>query len=74
MDVNVVFSSLNPYDNLEVILSDSPQGLVDELKKIRTPIKIISIVQVGNKSAAYVMGDVRKKEIKKTKSSDIKDK
>ncbi len=58
------FSSLNPYQNLEVVIADSPQALVDELKKIKTPVKIIAINQVGNRSAAYIMGDVRKKEMK----------
>jgi hypothetical protein len=59
------FSSLNPYQSLEVIQADSPQGLIDELKQIRVPIKIVAIVQVGNRSVAYVMGDVRKNEIKR---------
>lgn len=58
------FDSLNPYESLVVIVADSPQDLVDELKKVRTPIKIVSIVQVGVKSAAYIMGDVRIKKRK----------
>lgn len=58
------FTSLNPYESLEVIISDSPQQLVLDLKKITTPIKIVSIVQVGTKSAAYIMGDIRIKQPK----------
>jgi branched-subunit amino acid permease len=55
----VDYSGLNPYQSLEVVVANSPQELVDELKKIKTPIKIVQIVQLGTKSAAYIMGDVR---------------
>lgn len=58
----MTFDSLNPYESLEVIIADSPQALIDELKKIRTPIKIVAIVTVGTRQAAYVMGDIRKKK------------
>jgi branched-subunit amino acid permease len=61
------FDSLNPYESLAVVISDSPQALVEDLKKIRTPIKIVSIVQIGNRSAAYIMGDVRITKNKKVK-------
>lgn len=60
------FDSLNPYESLVVIVADSPQDLVNQLKAIKTPIKIVAINQVGTKSAAYIMGDVRiKKGVKK---------
>lgn len=62
-----LFDSINPYTSLEVIIADSPQALVDLLKQIRTPIKIMAFVQVGNRSAAYVTGDIRIKELKKKK-------
>lgn len=52
------FSSLNPYESLEVVVSDSPQGLVEVLKQIKTPIKIVAIVAYGNRHAAYILGDV----------------
>lgn len=55
----VEFSSLNPYQNLEVVFGDSPQDLVLNLKKIITPIKIIAIVPVGLRQCAYIMGDHR---------------
>ena len=61
------FSSLNPYQNLEVVISISPQDLVMDLKAIRTPVKIVAIVPYGNKFAAFIMGDVRKKEVKNNK-------
>ena len=67
--MSVEFSSLNPYDSLEVIIADSPQALVELLKKNKTPIKIVSFVQVGNRSAAYVMGDIRIKTAK-TKTNE----
>jgi hypothetical protein len=62
----VNFSSLNPYESLEFITGDSPESLVLELKKIRTPIKIVAIVPYGTRHVAYVMGDVRKSEMKKS--------
>ena len=62
----VNFSSLNPYESLEIITGDSPESLVLELKKIRTPIKIVAIVPYGTRHVAYVMGDVRKSDIKKS--------
>lgn len=58
------FESLNPYESLEVVIADSPQALVTELKRIRTPIKIVAIVQVGARQAAYIMGDIRKRNVK----------
>ena len=57
------FSSLNPYESLEVLTEDSPQLLVGALKQIRTPIKIVSIVASGTKFSAFIVGDIR---IKKT--------
>jgi len=54
-----MFDSMNTYESLAVIVADSPQALVADLKAIKTPIKIISIVQVGTKSAAYIVGDIR---------------
>lgn len=54
-----MFDSTNIYESLAVIVADSPQALVADLKAIKTPIKIISIVQVGTKSAAYITGDIR---------------
>lgn len=63
------FSSLNPYESLTVIKALSPEELVDELKKIKTPIKIFSIVQVGNLSVAYITGDVRLEKAIKTKQT-----
>lgn len=57
------FSSLNPYESLEVLTEDSPQLLVGALKQIKTPIKILSIVTSGSKFSAFIIGDIR---IKKT--------
>jgi hypothetical protein len=61
----MMFDSLNPYDSLAVVVSDSPQALVADLKKIATPIRIVAIVQAGTKSVAYIMGDVRVDATKK---------
>jgi hypothetical protein len=54
-----MFSSVNPYESLEVVIADSPQELVQLLKTITTPIKIIAITPSGSRHAAYIMGDVR---------------
>lgn len=53
------FDSINPYESLVAVVADSPQDLVRDLKAIKTPIKIVSIVQSGTKSVAYIMGDIR---------------
>ena len=68
MEVN--FSSLNPYESLQVIVGDDPQDLVRRLASITTPMKIIAIVPFGTKQAAYIMGDLRAPQIKKAKSSN----
>lgn len=53
------FSSLNPYQTLATVEADSPSELVSRLRSIQTPIKILSIVSVGQRQVAYIMGDVR---------------
>lgn len=68
----IEFSSLNPYESLEVLVADSPQELVTMLKTIRTPIKIVNIVSYGSKQVAYIMGDVRPNEVKRAKLKGVK--
>lgn len=63
----VEFDSVNPYQSLETVVASGPQELVNELKKIRTPIKIVAIVAYGTKQVAYIMGDIRKSDLKKQK-------
>lgn len=53
------FSTTNPYESLQAITADSPEALVKLLKSNQTPIKILAFVQVGVRSVAYVMGDIR---------------
>lgn len=66
------FDSVNPYEALEVLIAESPQELVNQLRSIRTPIKIVAIVAMGARQAAYVMGDIRKKkEIKNASSKKL---
>lgn len=69
---DLVFSSLNPYENMEVILDRSPQGLIKRLKEIRTPIKIVAIVPYGLSHAAYIVGDIRANEPKGKKTLNEK--
>lgn len=63
----VEFDSLNPYQSLVPVVADTPGQLVDMLKSIRTPIKILSIVSFGTKQVAYITGDVRVETNKKLK-------
>jgi len=63
----VEFDSLNPYQSLVPVVADTPAQLVDMLKSIRTPIKILAIVPFGTKQVAYVTGDVRVETNKKLK-------
>lgn len=62
------FSSLNPYQTLEQVTASSPEELVTLLKQIKTPIRIISIGSFGTRQVAYIVGDIRKEQVKKTKS------
>lgn len=61
----IEFSSLNPYDTLEAVYGDSPQDLINQLRAIRTPIKIVAIVHLGARHVAYIMGDIRTSTIRK---------
>lgn len=61
------FDSKNPYESLAVIVGDSPQDLINQIKSIRTPIKIVSIIPYGGKQVAYIMGDHRLNQAKKIK-------
>ena len=60
--MSTLFDSLNPYNSLQAIVADSPQELVLEIQKIRTPINILGFTQMGAKSVAYIMGDHRIKK------------
>lgn len=68
--MEIAFSSVNPYESLQVIIADDPQALVGELTRFTTPIKIVAIVPYGNKQAAYIMGDHRIKRKKPIKGDN----
>jgi len=61
----ISFDSMNPYENMEVIIADDPVSLLKMIKAQRTPIKIVAIVAWGNRHAAYIMGDIRMPKPKK---------
>lgn len=63
----IEFSSTNPYESLAAIIGDDPQDLINKIRAIKTPIKLVSIIPHGNRHVAYIMGDVRIKEVKKPK-------
>ena len=59
---------MNPYCGMEVIIADDPPALLALIKAQRTPIKIVAIVAYGNRHAAYIMGDIRRVSVLKTKT------
>lgn len=65
----MLLDSLNQYQSLEAVTADSPQDLVTVLKSINAQFRIISIVQVGNRSVAYICSDLNKEksQLKKVK-------
>lgn len=60
-----MFDSLNAYDSIQAIYAQSPEELCNLLRQIKTPFKIVSIVQVKDRAYAYIMGDVRIKKVKR---------
>lgn len=60
----LAFDSLNPYDTLGFITGRDPQDLVDQLRQIRTPIKIHYIVADNGRYTAFYTGDVKAKKVK----------
>lgn len=67
---DAVFSSLNPYQSIAVLEADSPDLLIEEIQKIRTPIKIMAFTTDGKKHYAYIQGDHRIKKRVKRGSAD----
>ena len=55
----IEFDSLNPYQNMEVLIAEDPMSLLALIKAQRTPIKIVAIVPYGTRQAAYILGDIR---------------
>jgi len=68
--MSVDFNSLNPYMNMEFLSAQNPADLLDQIKAIRTPIKIVQIVSHRNRLVAYIMGDIRKKRGRPPKIKD----
>jgi len=65
-----LFNSVNPYQGLEVLKARTPEELVQTIKQIRTNVKIINIVPHNNRFIAFIMGDIRKKKIRRKKESN----
>jgi hypothetical protein len=59
----IAFDSLNPYDTMGFVVGNDPQDLINQLRAIRTPIKIHFIVPYGSRHAAYFTGDVKAKKV-----------
>lgn len=57
------FENLNAYHTLHQITERSPEGLVDKIRAIKTPIKMISIVGQNGRYTAFFMGPLMKKEM-----------
>lgn len=65
-----LFDSLNPYQSLDWVSGRTPDDLIREIQKIRTPIKVINIVSHNSRFIAFIMGDVRKPRRKPRKDSN----
>ena len=63
-----MFDSMNPYESIVALVASDPQELAKLIKAIRTPIKILGFTSYGNKQAAYIMGDIRTKTIRRPKN------
>lgn len=60
-----MFDSFNPYHNMIVLRANEPEELIEMIKQIKTPIKIVQIVAANNRHYAYLMGDIRVQKKKK---------
>ena len=65
--MDLVFDSLNAYENMEAVTGRDYADLLVNIKAIRTPIKIVEIVSHRNKLIAFIMGDIRKKRTRQPK-------
>lgn len=59
----LAFDSLNPYDAMGFVVGNDPQDLINQLRAIRSPIKIHFIVPYGTRHVAYYTGDVKVKKV-----------
>lgn len=57
---NGLFDSINPYINLEEITARSPAKLLEQIKAINKPIRIVNIVSHNGFLVAFVQGDIKK--------------
>lgn len=64
-----LLNSLSLYESLEAVTAKTPDDLVIALKKFKTPIKVIAIVADQGRHTAYVMGDIRKSQLRKAKNN-----
>ena len=48
-----MFESHNLYQHLNFIEGENPQALVNKIRRIKTPMKIIAIIQNGDKHVCY---------------------
>lgn len=64
-----MFTSLNQYQNVQVLRADNPEELCNLINQITVPIKILGFDSWGNKFFAYISGDVK---IKKVSNKNLK--
>lgn len=57
----LAFDSYNPYENMISVTAKTPDELIAKIKDIKTPVKIVDIVDHKNRLVAFLIGDVRKK-------------
>jgi len=68
-----MFDNLNLYSNIDFIQARSPQELIDLIKQIKTPIRIISIVTNGGFQVCYFQTNNPVKKVIEKKKKDIKE-
>jgi len=61
----LAFSSLNPYQGLEVIKARDGDDLLRQIKAIKKPIKIFFIVSHANWLHAFIQGDFKPQKRRK---------
>ena len=62
-----LFDNLNPSDNWEILKDRTPEGLLKQIKSIRTPIGVKFMFPYGNRVYAIIGGDIRMVKKKRDK-------
>lgn len=67
MSENLSFSNLNPYENLQFFVGNSPEEISTQLAQIKSSIKIVSMYSSGQNHYVWFLTDTKINKIKKGK-------